>query len=144
MERTPATERELAGRAENPAKVGECRNRIVEAHDTEPREHGICGPGRTVQGLSVGLDQFDLTECHGPAPDDVKQQRRNVHADYSPSRPDPPRELEKRLPGPAADIEDGIPRSRVQSFDGRQPQGRKLKVDELASLGPRFIAERAW
>ena len=53
-------------------------------------------------------------------------------------------ELEKGLPRSAPYIENNVSRTHTQGFDGPQPQGRKLKVNELIRLGPGLCVEKPW
>ena len=54
---------------------------------------------------------------------------------------DPLGELEEGLPSSAPDIENNVSRTQTQGFDGPQPQGRKLRVNQLIRLGPRLCME---
>ena len=136
LERTPATKCQRTRRLQNSAEGGKRRDRIVEGHHTESREHGIRAFRRQIQVLSVCLDQPHLTERLGPAPGDFKEQGGDVHADHLPLRSDPLGELEKSLPGPAPDIENNVSRTETQGFDRPEPQGRKLKVNQQLAAPP--------
>ena len=114
LERTPATKCQRTRRLQNSAEGGKRRDRIVEGHHTESREHGIRAFRRQIQVLSVCLDQPHLTERLGPAPGDFKEQGGDVHADHLPLRSDPLGELE---------IESARPRTRYreQCLPDRDP-----------------------
>ncbi len=60
------------------------------------------------------------------------------------TRPDGPtrvRELQNRLAGAAAHIEDSFSDPGRKRRDGAQPQGRKLKVQQVRDLGPGLARE---
>ena|ERR1700722_1268735 len=119
-------------------KIGKSRNRIGEAHHTESREHGIRALRGQIQELSICLDQPHLAERLCPPLGYVQKQRGHIDPYHLPLGSDPLGELKKGLASSAPDIENNISLSQAQSFDGLQPQRRKLTINQFITLGPRL------
>ncbi len=83
---------------------------------------------------SVAFNKTNLPQSSRPGTRPIQQTRGNIDANAFSLRPDPVRELQHGLTGPAADIDDDIRLSRRERVYGAQPEWRKLEVHKVRDV----------